>query len=298
MIKHLAATRRNRTFLSLGIVAVLVGGMLGTFPRGENETLEAQADPLTIAAAGDICENSSAVSRCSATAALIMRRDPHHVLTLGDQQYREPSGQATLSQYNQYYNPRWGPFKKKTYPTPGNHDNVSSGYSTYFDGAAPGTQIPRNYERDLGEWRVVSVDSNNISGARTFVQNLSATEDHRVFIWHHSPYAQASDHDDMLNVRPLYNDAVNKGADVILYSHDHIYNRGFKDVPFFLVGTGGAEMHDDFCSPQRIPTPEVQRCIQQRTGVLFLTLQSNGSFDYDFSEPNGTSLDAGHISHW
>jgi hypothetical protein len=92
---------------------------------------------------------------------------------------------------------------------------------------------------------------------------------------------------------------VAKGADVILYSHDHIYNRGFKDVPFFLVGTGGAQMPDDFCSPERIPTPEVQHCIHQKLGVLFLTLWDDGSFDYDFVEPTGgvgTSLDAGSVA--
>ena len=265
------------------------------------EVVESKADAatatgITVAAAGDICMDTSALAAsCGRTADLIKSRNPSRVFTLGDAQY--PNG--SLSTFKTWYQPRWGAFKAKTYPATGNHDTFGSGYSTYFDGAAPGPTIPRHYERDLGAWRVVSVDSNSISGARNFVQGLPNTTDHRVFIWHHDPYTQASDHDDITNRRPLYADAVAKGADVILYSHDHIYNRGFKDVPFFLVGTGGGKMPDDYCSPERIPTPEVQRCIHQKLGVLFLTLSNDGSFTYDFVEPTGgmgTSLDRGSIA--
>ena len=169
------------------------------------EVVESKADAatatgITVAAAGDICMDTSALAAsCGRTADLIKSRNPSRVFTLGDAQY--PTG--SLSMFKTWYQPRWGAFKAKTYPATGNHDTFGSGYSTYFDGAAPGPSIPRHYERDLGAWRVVSVDSNSISGARNFVQGLPNTTDHRVFIWHHDPYAQASDHDDITNRRPL-----------------------------------------------------------------------------------------------
>lgn len=46
-------------------------------------------------------------------------------------------------------------------------------------------------------------------------------------------------------------------------------------------------MDEDFCPPELTPTAEVQRCIQQELGVLFPTLMDDGSFDYDFVQPNG-----------
>jgi hypothetical protein len=127
----------------------------------------ATATGITVAAAGDICMDTSALAaRCAMTADLIRSRNPSRVFTLGDAQY--PNG--SLSTFKTWYQPRWGAFKAKTYPTTGNHDTFGSGYSNYFDGAAPGTTIRRHYERDLGAWRVVSVDSNSILGARNFVQ--------------------------------------------------------------------------------------------------------------------------------
>lgn len=118
------------------------------------EVVESKADAatatgITVAAAGDICMDTSALAaRCAKTADLIQSRNPNHVFTLGDAQY--PNG--SLSKFKTWYQPRWGAFKAKTYPTTGNHDTFGSGYSTYFDGAAPGKTIPRHYERDLGAW--------------------------------------------------------------------------------------------------------------------------------------------------
>lgn len=283
-------------FKDLVLVGAALVVLVGTFSlRSEDKTV-AQTGAITVATAGDICERTSTLAaRCAKTAELIKARNPQKVFTLGDNQYQK----GELSNFKQWYHPRWGDFKSKTYPSTGNHDKFGTGYKTYFDGAGPGPSIPRFYERDLGAWRVVSVDSNAISRARSYVQGLGSTSDHRVFIWHHNPYAQASDHDDSKAHRGLYNDALNEGADLILYSHDHLYNRGVKSVPFFLVGTGGAEQGDDFCSPQPIPTPEVDRCIERKIGVLFLTLYADGSLDYDFRQATGgtgTSLDSGHFN--
>jgi hypothetical protein len=157
--------KKNKVVASAIATAIVI---LSTATEvGGSRSNQATSAGISVAAAGDICAYTSALaSRCAQTADLIQSRNPNHVFTLGDAQY--PDG--SLSRFKTWYQPRWGAFKAKTYPTTGNHDTFGSGYSNYFDGAAPGTTIRRHYERDLGAWRVVSVDSNSILGARNFVQ--------------------------------------------------------------------------------------------------------------------------------
>src|SRR5207248_5615824 len=96
--------------------------------------------------------------REKATSDLVIALKPDAVLALGDNQYED----GRLEKYRASYDPTWGRVKAITYPTPGNHEyHVANAmdYFTYFGNRAgdPGRGY---YSFDLGEWHVISLNSN------------------------------------------------------------------------------------------------------------------------------------------
>ncbi|HYT72635.1 MAG TPA: Ig-like domain-containing protein, partial [Gemmatimonadales bacterium] len=80
------------------------------------------------------------------------------VFTAGDNAYSSGS----TSDYANCYDPSWGRHKARTRPSPGNHDyNTSgaSGYYTYF-GSLAGPSGRGYYSYDLGDWHIISLNSN------------------------------------------------------------------------------------------------------------------------------------------
>lgn len=116
-------------------------------------TTEPPGDPVLVGA-GDIADSGSGDS---ATAALLDNIQGT-VWTTGDNAY--PDG--TLSQVNTYYEPTWGRHKARTRPSPGNHDYHTSGASGYYSyfGAQAGPSGRGYYSYDLGNWHIVSLNSN------------------------------------------------------------------------------------------------------------------------------------------
>ena len=82
---------------------------------------------------------------------------PGTVFTTGDNAY--PNG--TLADFNTYYEPTWGRHKARTRPSPGNHEYNTSGAAGYFGyfGALAGPADRGYYSYDLGDWHVVSLNS-------------------------------------------------------------------------------------------------------------------------------------------
>jgi acid phosphatase type 7 len=81
-----------------------------------------RAASVTLVGAGDIASCSHTAD--SATARLLGRIGGT-VYTLGDNAY--PNG--TAAQFRNCYRPTWGKYKKRTKPTPGNHDYYTAGAS-------------------------------------------------------------------------------------------------------------------------------------------------------------------------
>lgn len=239
-------------------------------------------EPLKIAAAGDLCEAGDLVSGCAATADLVERERPDVVLVLGDAQYER----GDESDFEEFYDPNWGRFKDITLPAPGNHDKYGrSGYDEYFD-------KPQHYVSDLGDWRVLSLDSNEVDSAEEFAEAELPSKDIELVFWHHARYSSGSDHGSISAVDPLWDAARDGGACVVLYAHDHVYERGERDgVAWFLVGTGGAEQHDDFI--EREPVEGSEQAIEQELGVLFMTLEPDASYSFEFKSTDGDVLDSG-----
>jgi hypothetical protein len=245
---------------------------------------------LVITAAGDIATSGSGDSQ---TAQLIQTIDPARVLTLGDNAY--PDG--TLQQFNRYYDPTWGTFKEKTSPAPGNHDYHTAGAAGYF--AYFGSRAPApNYTYVLGQWRVVSLNSEkNRAAAQTFLQDTLSGDSHLCeLVYFHHPRWSSGEHGSDPGMDAVWDTAVAQGVDVVLNGHDHNYERfarlGGNGQPTtsgtreLVVGTGGAALRDIGS-----PLPGSQKRIKT-WGVLRMALRSD-SYGWSFRNVSNTVLDSG-----
>ena len=93
------------------------------------------------------------------TARLIRVLDPRAVLTLGDNQYED----GRFADFMDSYQPTWGRFKRRTHPTPGNHDYHVAGARGYFSyfGRRAHRRSGGMYSVSIGNWHVVSINTGN-----------------------------------------------------------------------------------------------------------------------------------------
>jgi Ca2+-binding RTX toxin-like protein len=269
--------------------------LLFAVPSAPTDT--AASDPVVVVAAGDLCGDATS---CAATADLIAGIDPDAVLTLGDNAYED----GTVTEYQSYYEPNWGRFDAKVYPSPGNHDfhtASAQGYRDYFGARAPGLY----YSFDLGTWHVVSLAGGGVSIAaqNAWLQaDLAAhPSDCLLAYWHEPRFSSGDVHGNSTAYGPLWSTLYAAGADLILNGHDHNYQRYGKLDPAgkpapdgireFVVGTGGWG-HYGFTATT--PMPEARNATAY--GVLKLTLRS-GSYDWRFVAAGGSMfLDSGSDS--
>ena len=90
---------------------------------------------------------------------------------------------------------------------------------------------------------------------------------------------------------------MDSGVDVVLTAHDHVYERfGRLDregrpeatgAVQIVVGTGGAEQHDDFFDD---PITGSKVRVDQEHGVLFMTLEKS-SYSGEYRTVDGRVLD-------
>ena len=136
-------------------------------PDSPRTSVSAVADPV-IAAVGDmVCGAgvpTSATCKHAETAALIGAIGPTAVLLLGDLQYEN----ATLTDFNTYFEPTWGVYKSITAPAAGNHEYQTAGAKGYFDyfngvGVQSGRAGDRSkgyYSFNIGAWHIIAINSN------------------------------------------------------------------------------------------------------------------------------------------
>jgi hypothetical protein len=257
-------------------------------------------DPV-IAAAGDIACHTRPCASQRRTSELILRMDPTAVLTLGDNQY--PSG--ALHSFRDSYDPTWGRFKRKTYPSPGNHEYRTPrarGYFAYFGRRAHG---PRGYYSfNLASWHIMSVNTNtDVAGVhrgrqvRWLRRDLSADRRRCELAYgHHPRWTSGGDHGSSEHMAPFWKVLHRAGADVVLSGHSHNYERFARVAPAgrrssngirqFVAGTGGKSL-DGFRNP--LPTSEKRI---NAYGVLELTLHER-SYSWRFLRADGSVGDRG-----
>ena len=274
-------------------------------------------------AAGDIARCIHPDPRWSGafdTAALVaagLAAEPKAVvLTLGDHTY--PHG--TAAEFARCYEPTWGRFKERTWPTPGNHEYHVKGAAPYF--AYFGARAGRGYySLRLGGWRIYSLDS-NLAGAdqarqlawlkKELARDMADTADTAaagggrppctLAFWHHPLYSSGG-HGSVATMRAAWALLQAAGAELVLSGHDHDYERfapqdaqGRRDrlgLRQFVVGTGGA-----YPTPFLLPVANSETRDASRSGVLRLRLHA-GRYDWEFLEatppqlPNASPPDHG-----
>jgi hypothetical protein len=251
----------------------------------------AAADPV-ILAAGDIADCNS--SGDEATAELLDANEGT-ILALGDNAYED----GTLQEFQQCYGPTWGRHKERTRPTPGNHEYHTPGAAGYFGyfGTAAGDPSKGYYGFDLGSWHIVSLNSEQDTGATGgqvawLRADLAATTADCVLAYWHRPRWTSGNYVDQVDVAPLWDVLYDAGADVVLAGHDHNYQRyprfGKAGVPAengirsFVVGTGGRQRYPLVSDARREAGSDAT------WGVLRLTLHAT-SYDWQFLPVAGSS---------
>jgi hypothetical protein len=280
---------------------------------------QAQAT-VTVMAAGDISPPpSSGKDDDVATSDLILDANPTAVLTLGDHQY--PRGELADFRHPNGYAGSWGRFRARTRPSPGNHDysdpaGGAAGYFGYF-GPLAGDPDRGYYSFDLGDWHIISLNSNCGGGGSPSCGPASAqvrwlradlARNSRVCTlayWHHPRFTHTAGHRDDPRTRYFLNALYNAHADIVLAGHNHVYERfgplhplgrlgaGGAGVRAFTVGTGGNSLYR-FATP---PRPISRYRDDRHYGVVHLTL-SPTSWRSEFRRTDGQVADRAAAGCW
>lgn len=300
---------QTRTPRSTGF-RILTCALLGVLPMctedhggvtGLAVTPASSGSAVVLVGAGDIADCSASGDEATAT---LLDNIPGTVFTTGDNAY--PDGSAT--NFSQCYDPSWGRHKARTWPSPGNHDYHISGASDYFVyyGANAGPAGRGYYSYDIGDWHVVSLNS-NIDRSATSPQvtwlraDLAAsTRQCTIAYWHHPRFSSGLQHGSNASTQPLWQALYDAGAEIVVSGHEHNYERfapqtatGAADpatgIREFVAGTGGASHYNNFGTP--LPNSEVRN--GTAWGVLELTLET-GTYSWRFIPVAGqTFTDAG-----
>ena len=222
------------------------------------------------------------------------------ILAVGDLAY--PHGSA--ADFTSCYDPVWGPHKGRTMPAPGNHEYETAGAQAYFDyfGSAAGPAGLGYYSFKAGDWLVLSLNSNVPFGSTTaqaqwIRSELEASTAPCTLAYFHHPLYSSGPNGDNARLAGLWQLLYDRGVDVIVSAHEHLYERyapmapdgqrnDLRGIRQFVVGTGGAALY----SIERLhPSSEAQRISH---GLLKLTLSAQG-YQWEFLQVNGTVGDSG-----
>jgi hypothetical protein len=262
--------------------------------RGALDSGSPRGGEVVLVGAGDIADCDSQGDE--ATAALL-DGIPGTVFTAGDNAYNS----GTPEQFASCYDPSWGRHKARTRPAPGNHDYRSegAGYFAYF-GVNAGSPDRGYYSYDLGDWHVVSLNSNTSMKRRSAqvrwlrADLAASTKRCTLAYWHH-PRFSSGYHGSQKRTKPLWDVLYEYGAEIVIGGHDHNFERfapqnpdGMADsvrgIREFVVGTGGADLRD-------FPTTEANSEVRDNStyGVLRLTLGAN-RYAWEFVPVSGKSF--------
>jgi hypothetical protein len=278
------------------LVAACTGGSTPTpvnpSPNPNPNPQPLPAPPITFVGAGDIadCTNTDGGANAEATARLIDRISDGLVFTAGDNAYFN----GTADEFANCYGPRWGRFRNRTYPTPGNHEYQISPmpYFDYF-GERAGPRGAGFYSYALGNWHIIALNSNIPVGAgseqltwlradlEANKRNAEATGGKcALAYWHHPLFTSGPSAGTNALMRTVWQSLYEYGVDVVVNGHDHLYERfdiqdpnGRRDtagIRQYTVGTGGAALYDFVAT---FPT-SVTRL--KTYGVLKFTLRDQG----------------------
>ena len=252
-------------------------------------------DPVFVGA-GDISDCSNTAD---AATANLLDTIAGTVYTTGDLAY--PDGRAI--DFQNCYEPTWGRHKARTRPSPGNHEYHTAGAAPYFAyfGANAGPAGLGYYSYDLGAWHIVSLNSEIAVGAGSTQEqwlraDLAAHPNTcTLAYWHRPRFNSGSTHGSDGNMSALWQALYERGVDLVLNGHEHLYERFAPQNPNgqadpgrgirqFTVGTGGRGFYS-FGTP--LPNSQVRNASTH--GVLKLALHAT-SYDWQFVPVAGSSF--------
>jgi 3',5'-cyclic AMP phosphodiesterase CpdA len=241
------------------------------------------------------------IANCDPAAALtaqLIENMPGTVFTTGDNVY--PRG--TAEEFQRCYEPTWGRFKARTFPSPGNHDYYSPNavpYYAYF-GKNAGPSGRGYYSYSVGAWHIVSLNSNidaqtGSAQERWLRADLAAHPRPCTLAYWHHPVFSSGGHGNDPKMKDIWQTLSDFKADVIVNGHDHNYERftpqtaeGQADlqngIREFVVGTGGAELR-----ASAVTQPQSEVFNTQTYGIIKFTLHSK-SYDWEFIPVQGQTF--------
>jgi hypothetical protein len=255
-------------------------------------------DSAVLVGAGDIA--SCGLTADTATANVV-KGIAGTVFTAGDNAYETGSDEN----YAECYDPTWGQFVDRTWPSAGNHEYETpgaQGYLNYF-GAHARPAGTNWYAYDLGTWRIYSLDSNcfvvgcDVGSAQEqwLRADLAANPRACVFAYWHHPRFSSGQHGNDAEVAPFWDALYQAGAEVVVNGHDHNYERFAPQTPGavadpsngvqqFVVGTGGASLRS-------FGTVKSNSQVRNSTtyGVIKFTL-TPGAYSWQFVRAAGGSF--------
>ena len=215
------------------------------------------------------------------------------MFTAGDNAYDAGSD----ADFAECYDPTWGQFADRTWPSPGNHEYQTPGAQGYLNYFGPRARPAGTnwYAYDLGTWRIYSLDSNcfvvgcEAGGAQEQWLRADLAANPRTCVlayWHH-PRFTSGQHGNDGEVAPFWDALYQAGAEVVINGHDHNYERFAPQTPAaapdpaggirqFVVGTGGVGLRS-------LGTTKANSEVRNSSsnGVIKFTL-SAGSYSWQF----------------
>jgi hypothetical protein len=295
----------RKVVLLLGSMAAAM--LLSVGFMGSEQSVSAQvataADPVFVGA-GDI---ASCASEGDEATANLVETIPGTVYTTGDNAYQS----GTALEFENCYDPTWGRFKDRTYPSVGNHEYETPNpnaapYFEYF-GAVAGDPSKGYYSYNLGDWHVVALNSmcEKVGGCKatspmvTWLKQDLAENPRTCTLayFHHPVFSSGTLNGGFPKMKPSWEALYAANADVVLNGHVHSYERFAPQTPSgvadpaqgireFVVGTGGRNLNDFKINPP----PDISEKRDASTfGVLKLTLHPS-SYDWEFVPVAGGSF--------
>lgn len=232
------------------------------------------------------------------------------IFTVGDHVY--PNG--AMANWNACWRPSWGDSTKRIMrnlrPSIGNHDLDNGFGEAYYQifGKSAGAKGLGYYAYDLGEWKVISLNSEIVTNPAFppdtrraqeawLRKELEGNTKKCTVAYFHRPRFSSGGHSGDLRMTGIWNILYEHNVDLVINGHEHHYERfdpqtpaGLRDtvkgIPQFIVGTGGASL-----TGIRNPVqPNSARRIQGHYGVLKLTLGA-GEYQHAFLDTEGRVWD-------
>ena len=215
-----------------------------------SKTADLVSDPVLVGA-GDI---GSCTSLGDDATAFLLDNIQGTVFTTGDNAYFH----GTAFEFAICYGLTWGRFKERTFPAVGNHDYSTPDASAYFSyfGERAGDLAKGYYSYELGAWHIVVLNSSlPVDPGSAQEQWLRADLAAHPTVcsaayWHTPRFSSDLKHGSNSAMSPLWQALQDYGADVVINSHEHNYERFdpqnsdgtldlSKGIREFVVGTGG-----------------------------------------------------------